>query len=324
MVILHLLAAFFCAANSQSVPDSSSAPLPVYVSLSSNINDFGRFADGGSDENWYIGFNNAWIVQLPPPSKGEYSRAFIGAKIGRAKTQITPGGEHWERSPIPGKIYMALSPTPSFSNDKSFFLTDAWDIPVENDPRIHLTGTGPSRWFWTEVPLSLVNFSGPNYLIVWSPTPYFVSSSSAPILAALEESSSEEGPRAWNNRSLGGVAPRKQEGTLETPLRYLKPALALRLSPRNDSTVIVRGCAVEPNGDSMIFKFSVAGENIESAWLELSLDKLDWERYGRVLLRPPYQVTIPRDSIPGDGAYFRAVAIDSLGNEGACQGLLLP
>src|SRR5687767_644090 len=60
---------------------------PRYVSLAANINDFGRFADGGSDSNWYVGFNNAWIVKLPPAAPGKYSRVLVGAKLGRAKAR---------------------------------------------------------------------------------------------------------------------------------------------------------------------------------------------------------------------------------------------
>src|ERR1700733_113284 len=65
--------------------------LPTFGSLLSNINDFEQFANGGPDGNWFIGFNNAWIIKLPPVPMGNYTRAFIGAKIGRAKTQAKSG-----------------------------------------------------------------------------------------------------------------------------------------------------------------------------------------------------------------------------------------
>ncbi|MFA4987843.1 MAG: hypothetical protein WC712_14795, partial [Candidatus Brocadiia bacterium] len=45
--------------------ESEPSVSPVIISLAGNINDFGRFADGGSDSNWYVGFDNAWIVRLP-------------------------------------------------------------------------------------------------------------------------------------------------------------------------------------------------------------------------------------------------------------------
>lgn len=296
--------------------------MPLHVSSIDNINNFGRFADGGPDENWYIGFNNAWIVQLPPAPIGEYSRAFIGAKIGRAKTRVKPGGRHWEREAVPGKVYVAISPTPTFSAERSFFLAETSDIPLEDDARVYTPGTGHSEWFWTEIPAGMVSFSGPNYLIVWSPTRYFVGASSAPILAALEDRSggSDEEPHAWNNRSLGGVAPRRANGTLETPINHLKPALALKLVPPNDATVAVHECSAKRVGATLVFRYSVEGEGVESSWLEKSSDQLDWERFSRFQRKPPFQLTIPPGALPPRGAYVRAVARDQLHNEGSCDG----
>src|SRR3989338_7794366 len=98
MIIFSLLFASLALAQDASETRSR---LPIFVSLATNINDFGRFADSGPDENWYIGFNNAWIVELPPAPIGEYSRAFIGAKVGRAKTRPKRGGRFLEREVVP-------------------------------------------------------------------------------------------------------------------------------------------------------------------------------------------------------------------------------
>src|SRR5438309_1871182 len=127
MIIFSAL--FASLAIAQGTPAETKSRLPVFVSLAANVNDFGRFADGGPDENWYIGYNNAWIVELPAAPIGEYSKAFIGAKIGRSKTRPKPGGRWGEREPVPGRIYIGISPTPSFSPDRGLFLVDAKDIP---------------------------------------------------------------------------------------------------------------------------------------------------------------------------------------------------
>lgn len=317
MIIFSLL---FASLSFAQDSDSKSR-LPVFVSQASNINDFGRFADGGPDENWYIGYNNAWIVELPPAPIGEYSRAFIGAKIGRAKTRHKSGGRHWEREVMPGRVYIGISGTPSFSPDHGFFLVDSKDISLEPDPRVYVPGAGEALWFWREVPAGMVSLSGPNYLIIWSPDRWVTASSSAPVLAALEERNADSQPHAWNNRSLGGVAPRRQEGTLETPINHLKPALAIKLVPPNDATVAVHECSAKTTGNDLVFRFSVEGESIESAWLESSADQLDWERFSRYVRRPPYFITIPRGQLPPRGAYVRAVARDQLANEGACDGV---
>ena len=43
-------------------------PSATFRSLAENLNDCGRFSDSGPDSGWYVGFNNAWIVKLPPVS----------------------------------------------------------------------------------------------------------------------------------------------------------------------------------------------------------------------------------------------------------------
>ena len=317
MIIFSLLLASMALAQDAAETKSR---LPTFVSLASNINDFGRFADSGPDENWYIGFNNAWIVELPPAPIGEYSRAFIGAKVGRAKTRPKPGGRWGERETAPGRIYIGISPTPSFTPDRALFLVDSKDIPLESDPKSYVPGAGASQWFWREVPAGMVSFSGPNYLIVWSPDLWLLASSSAPVLAAMEERGAPgEEPHAWNNRSLGGVAPRRQEGTLETPISSLKPAIAIKLVPPNDASVAVHECQAKTLGNDLVFRFSVEGESVESAWLEHSADQLDWERFSRFVRQPPYNVTIAKGQLPPRGAYVRAVARDQLYNEGACD-----
>ena len=115
--LIILLAA---GAGAQPLPSSSTSTiLPAYVALGPNLNDFDRFADGGPDANWYVGYNNAWIVRLPPAPAGDFPRAFIGAKIGRAKTRPNPK-KPWLRELIPGKIYIGVSQNPWFSTEQSF------------------------------------------------------------------------------------------------------------------------------------------------------------------------------------------------------------
>jgi hypothetical protein len=298
---------------------------PTYISLSDSLNDFSRFADGGSDSNWYIGFNNAWIVKLPPAPPGEYTRAFIGAKIGRAKTKPKKK-RPWERRVIPGKIYMAVSQKPAFSAEQSFFLAETKDIPTEPDPKINLEGTGRSEWFWAEVPLNLVNFQFPNYLIIWSPSRNFRSATVSPILAAAEKrpgEKSQEGNTAWNNHELLGVPPRKESGTLQTPIT-LKPALAIKLVPAAGGGLAVSDFSMRPRQDRMIFKFSAEGKNVELAWIEMSQDELEWRRVSRIKRTPPYFFEIPRSLVPQRGAYFRGKARDILVVEGNSKHIFVP
>lgn len=297
--------------------------VPTYFALDEDLSSFVRFADGGPDDNWYVGFNNAWIVKLPPAPAGEYTRAFIGAKLGRSKT--LPRRNSSERAAVPGKIYMAISPRAAFSPEQSFFLAETREVPAEPDAQDSSPGTGHSEWFWKEVPLNLVSFTEPNYLIIWSPNNELRDARHAPILAAADPAPDEAAgpPRAWNNHSLQGVPPRVENGTLQVPIN-LKPALALKLTPAPGGGVAVPDLQVRPQKDRILVRFSTEGKNIELAWVELSTDEFEWRRVSGMLRHPPFLFSIPRDQIPPRGAYLRGKARDELAVEGHSKSVLVP
>src|ERR1019366_3882117 len=162
---------------------AATSDAPVFVAQVSNPNDYSLFANAGWDGNWYVGYNNGWVKKLPPIPKGDYARAFIGAKLGRVKT-LPPVGRPPQFNPVPGEIWMAVSSTPVWKADQRMKLTSTEDIPLEASAEYALENVGESEWFWAEVPLSCVNFSGDNYLLLWSRSPALISVSSAPILAA--------------------------------------------------------------------------------------------------------------------------------------------
>lgn len=321
LLLATLLGSPAMSQDADNASDNStvgSSRLPAFVSLIPNINDFTRFADGGPHEDWYVGFNNAWIVKLPPVPSGEYTRAFVGARLGRAKTRPR-AGRGWDREAIPGKIYMAISQTPAFSSEQSFFLVETFDIPLEPDPRVSVTGTGQSQWFWTEIPIGLVSSSAPNYLIVWSPTEDFTSAATAPILAAAAYHAGPGEEQAWLNRTIQGVPPRNAEGSLQTPITSLAPALAIKLIPVNDAAVGINECSATPQSKAVLFQFSVDAENTQTAWVEASSDKLEWRRITRFQREPPYFFTIPTERVPSKGGYLRGAGQDMLGNIGYCD-----
>jgi len=321
-MIFFVLALWFAPsvhAQENPLPSvSTDAVLPAYLALEPDIHNFNLFADGGPDSNWYVGFNNAWIVKLPTAPAGQFSRAFIGAKLGRAKTQPDPDAP-WRRDVVDGQIYMALSPSPAFSPEQSYFLAQTEDIPREADPQSNVSNVGASRWFWAEVPLGQVNFSGSNYLIVWSPSPNLSASTNAPILAASDKPSFFCDPDgcAWNNSSIQGAPPRQQDGALQTPLSNLLPALALALVPAGvHPPVKVFDLSVLPSSSGALVRFSVSGRDISRAWLEISQDDLDWQRVGPFLENPPFFFTLGSSLAPKSGQYLRAAAQDIDGDEG--------
>ncbi|MBI3300106.1 MAG: hypothetical protein HYZ75_18215 [Elusimicrobia bacterium] len=300
----------------------SDAGQPVFLSLADSLHDFGRFADGGSDSNWYVGFDNAWVVKLPPIPEGRWSRVFVGAKLGRAKT-VPRRDKPWEHRILPGKVYIGVSQRPAFSSDQSFFLADTSDIPVEPHESLYLPGAGKSEWFWAEVPKSLVSGERPNYLIVWSPTREFRSADNAPILAAADSSPAGGEPRAWNNHQIQGVPPRQEEGALAVPLT-LKPAMAIKLVPSVTTRVSLSAFSAEPVADRVLARFSAEGRDVELAWVESSEDQLEWNRISTYRRSPPYLFSLSLEAVSGRGSYLRARARDLWGAEGSSAALWVP
>jgi hypothetical protein len=298
-----------------------SGAMPVYMSLADSIHDFGRFADGGSDSNWFVGFNNAWVVKLPPAPEGRWARVFIGAKLGRAKT-VPRKDKPWEHRILPGKVYIGVSQRPAFSSEQSFFLADTADIPVEAHESLYLPGIGQSEWFWAEVPRTLVSSERPNYLIVWSPNREFRSAETSPILAAADSSRGGE-PRAWNNHTISGVPPRQEEGALPVPIT-LKPGLAIKLVPASATRVSVSGFSAETNPDGVLGRFSAEGRDVELAWVESSQDQLEWTRVSPYRRSPPYVFRLSYEAVAGKGSWMRGRARDGWGNEGGSAPLFVP
>lgn len=328
MIFSHLILAAALTAVAQDGLQpalSTSAIVPSIVTLAPSLHDYERFADGGPDANWYVGFNNAWIVKLPPAPAGEFAHAYIGAKLGRAKTRPIPG-KPWLRETIPGKVYAGISPTPAWTSEQSFFLAETRDIPAEADPQARVDGVGAGEWFWAQVPLSQVSVTGPNYLIVWSPTNYFTKASSAPILAATDLEAGGGETRAWLNRSVQGVPPRSRGTSLETPLNTLAPAIAIKLVPPgpDEPAVSVADFTVARAGKRVVVRFSAAGEDVAEAWVESSRDQLEWQRASRIQRRPPYMFSFPADKAPAPGSFLRGAARDISGAVGVSDGYMIP
>jgi len=304
---------------------STSSIVPTYITLAPTVHDYNRFANGGPDANWYIGFNNAWIVKLPPAPAGDFSRAFIGARVGRAKTRANPE-KPWIRETIPGKVYMGLAQTPAWTAEQSFFLADTSELPAEPDPQSSVEGVGAAEWLWAEVPMGMVSFTRPNYLIVWSPTNYMTRASSAPILAGadVEESAAVREARAWNNRSIMGVPPRSSANSLETPINNIMPALALKLVPPgpDEPAVTISDLSLARAGRRLVARFSAAGEDVTEAWVESSRDRLDWERVSKRQRRPPYVFSMDKNLPPG--LWLRGAARDISGAIGYSEPAMIP
>lgn len=328
-LLLSALLAAACApasAQAPAAPDgdkgpafAAKSPVPAYFAAEKNLGKFYLYADGGFHADWYVGYNNCWIVKLPPVQAGSYAKAYIGAKLGRAKIMSWPAS--WDTAPIPGKIYMAVNQEPSFNSDHTYFLVDAADLPREPLPNDYLDGVDSSRWLWTEIPLSKVSSEKPNYLALWSSSRYFTSASSAPIIAAALGEGEEE--NVWLNRSIKGNPP-SGEGVLETPISGIKPAIAVKLVPANEYKVFIKGFSAEVSPEEINVSFTAIGEDIRAAWLEISYDKFDWQRVTRYMFKAPYFWSFGRDELSKEMFYLRAAAMDNLENTGYSMPITVP
>src|SRR3989338_1903273 len=298
---------------------SAKSPVPAYFSPERNLGRHYLYADGGFHADWYVGYNNCWIIKLPPVPTGGYARASLGAKPARTKIMSWPAS--WDTEPIPGKIYMALNQAPTFNSDHTYFLAEAADLPREPLPNDSLDGVDSARWVWAEIPLSRVSSEKDNYLALWSSSRYFTSASSSPILAASMSGGDVED--VWLNRSIKGNSP-SGEGVLETPISGIKPAIAIKLVPLNEYKVFVKGFAAELTQSEINVSFAAIGEDIRAAWLEVSYDKFDWQRVTRYFFKAPYFWTFGREAISKDMFYLRAAAQDNLENIGYSMAITVP
>ena len=291
---------------------------PVIVSELENLNDFDLFATSGWDGNWYVGYNHAWVTRLPKAPEGNYVKAYLGAKLGRAKNvmrrklerarahfvrlkdlpdderdmsakQLGYGGfkeigekiEEWEKklsSPNSGKIYIGISSSPHWDEKHSFFLVSEEDIPVEGDPEEALEGVGEARWFWVEIPLNLVNFDRENYIAIWSPDESLNSAQVSPILAS-----------GWGRNEINTWLDENSEGkppsSLSRSVAVFEPALAIKLVPPNKRAVSVEILNII-DGEEIREKrpvwASVSGEDVVRVWLEISKNENRKVRQGWV------------------------------------------
>ncbi|MBI2071106.1 MAG: hypothetical protein HYT79_10960 [Elusimicrobia bacterium] len=307
---------------------------PAYISSMNSLHDFDLFANSGWDGNWYVGYNSLWIVELPMPADSSgFVRAYVGAKLGRAKTQTATGQPPWVRSPIDCDLYAGISSTAAWKSSDSYYLAGCEDLPLEGSAEEAMRGSGEARWYWKEVPLSKINFGGKNYLAVWSITPEMTDAASGPILAAGRSGGTVRG---WLNRGISGAPPIRTEEALETQLNEFAPALAVKLVPAHrDTQVKVELGGFKEGPDAYLWEIQAIGRNIKEVRPEISVDGNRWVSFGRPAYDPPFQIGVSRKRIqkevkllvPGnkkiEQAYIRITAWDEWGNSGSTDNFIV-
>jgi hypothetical protein len=326
-LLVVLGSSFLLAASLIALPVKADSPpgalsdYPVFVAKLPNPNDYSLFANGGWDGNWYVGFNTCWIKKLPLFPPGNYSKAYIGVKLGRMKLVTNPKNI-WDKHPVPGAIYMAINSTTAWSHQQSYFVADTEDIPLEGDAESAVEGTGESQWFWAEVPLKNVNLKGDNFLALWSPTPELLTVSSSPVVAAGWGGKDQD---TWLTREIQGAPPRDPRQSIGTPITYFQPAMALKLilsgAAHSVSVQLVNWMPGTPDHPKPVVTANVNGDSIESVWLEYFIEKggepnprgvpsmnHTWVKVGRPLWKAPYVLSIEQTQLPPGRVQLRVAA----------------
>lgn len=286
--------------------------MPVFIAQLPNPNDYTLFANNGWDGNWYVGYNNGWIKKLPAIPEGAYARAYIGAKLGRAKT-LPPVGRPPVFNPVPGQFWMALSDKPSWNKSKPILIAEAEDIPLDGGAEFALDYTGESQWFWAEIPISEVHVKGDNYAVIWSTASAMLSVSSSPIIAGAWGG---KDVNSWQAKDIQG-APPKANVALAAGISIFQPALALKLIPAGPAHPVRVRITDWKNGTpdhlKPVLSASVIGESIASAWVEAGLadqwgDVKRWIRIGRPLWKAPFVFSVEQEKLPHGRVRLRVAA----------------
>lgn len=283
-------------------------PPVKYVSLVQDLNKYYLYANGGYHADWYVGYNNAWIVKLPPVDTSGYSRAFIGAKLGRAKNISYPSSKNLK--PHESKIFVSISNSPRFSA-KAYVLCENSDIPLEPLDDESIEGVDSSKWFWTEIPIRLISSDTNNYIAIWAESKELKDSMSCPIIAAAYLKDDDE--NVWVNPSIKGSVI-NVENLLEVPVYNIKPAIVIKLVPQNDYRVIIKNFSMQKIKNDYLFTWTVISADTQKSWLEISYDRIKWSRFSRYIFTAPYSYSFSNKELPNDLFYIRACASDNFEN----------
>ncbi|OGS44397.1 MAG: hypothetical protein A2539_02065 [Elusimicrobia bacterium RIFOXYD2_FULL_34_15] len=278
---------------------------PLYICSANNPNDYRLFANGGGwDGFWYVGYNRVWIKRFfIPENLTNYKKAFIGAKLGRMKSQqvYKNGKATLDKEAIPGDIYMAISSTISWQKSNWKLLTPTSNIPFEGDSELAIEQTGESQWFWAEIPIAEINFGKDNYIALWSTSSYLNNSTNSPIIAAAwgdKETSS------FINDEIRGIPPQSfSTTTLKSALTVFEPAISIKLVPELSQNITI-GLMGITEGEKISAKkvvyASILGNEIGKTWLEISKDNKTWEKHGLIIYTAPYIFSINPKKISFD------------------------
>ncbi|HAM38205.1 MAG TPA: hypothetical protein DCP53_02230 [Elusimicrobia bacterium] len=282
--------------NAQS-NNQTTISYPLYLCSANNPNDYRLFANGGGwDGFWYVGYNRVWIKKIfIPENLSNYKTAFLGAKLGRMKSQqvYKNGKATLDKEAIPGDIYIAISSTISWQKSTWKLLTFTSEIPFEGDSELAIEQIGESQWFWAKIPISDISFGQDNYIALWSTSSYLNNTANSPIIAAAW---GDKDTNSFINDEIRGIPPQHfSTTTLKSTLTVFDPAIALKLVPEllQNITIGIMGISNgEKISEKKVFYSSILGNEIEKAWFEISEDNKNWKKHGLTIYTSPYIFSI--------------------------------
>ncbi|MGM0442046.1 MAG: hypothetical protein ACQEQC_06480 [Elusimicrobiota bacterium] len=255
--------------------------------------EYNLFANGGWSGNWYVGYGHGWINKVPRAKTKEYDRFFIGAKLGRAKTEkqiekiLGEQESDIEPSDGPYRIHIGLSGSVE-QRPQAKLLTTTDKIPREGSPTRADEYVRESKWFWVEVSEEEINKQDFNYIHLWSPDKELNSVKTAPVLA-------------------GGIGEEKgensflvKEGGETTGINFFQPGLAIKMVKKGspESSVEITDLRQHPVVDTrMVVNTKVTGNYITEVTLEINNGN-GWKDIGYPVDSAPYDLVFDYKGLP--------------------------
>jgi hypothetical protein len=262
--------------------------------------EFTLFANGGWTGNWYVGYNHGWVSELPPVKKEGFVKFYIGARIGRAKTnqqikEVLSKNEESKDDIAPGpySILIGVSGSKEERPEKGLILTKTDRIPMEGSAVAALENVGESRWFWLEIDKKLLSSDFKNYIHLWSNDKELNSVETAPILAGGVGSNDRE------NSYLFKIDGEKKD--IKT-IKFFEPALAIKFVGNNVPVpkVEISNFGSHPvDAMKQIIETEVSGDYITEVGVQLDSGS-GWKNTEKVISNPPYNLIFNfKDLVPG-------------------------
>lgn len=191
------------------------ANMPIYLAARPSLNDYQFLADGGETFGFSVGYSRSWIVRFQARSCGSVGSRLCGGQIGRDENRTETRSAGLGSAGGAGRnLCGGGAGPPRCPQSRRFFLTRAEEIPLASDRRQPLEGVGEARWFWTEIPLTVLSSTTQNLVALFSPSQTLKGEDRSPILSGARM---EGSPTAWWRDKAEGEPPHNSGEAFQFP-----------------------------------------------------------------------------------------------------------